>query len=171
MKRIAIAVMASLLAMPAGAHEARRPAGASPSTVRPVAPIQALAITRQLLLRIDDAIRSGNYSVLRDLAAPNLRDTLTAADLAQLFAQLRQRNIELIAASVLEPVFSKAIVGRNGSEMLLEGFVPTSPATIQFSFVLRAAPAGWQLTGLNINLGELPPSPPRETVIFKKSLD
>jgi hypothetical protein len=55
---------------------------------------QVLYLIRSTLLALNDANRSGNYSVLRDLAAPDFQAHNTSADLAQIFADLRRRNFD-----------------------------------------------------------------------------
>jgi len=53
---------------------------------------QAVYLVRSALLTLNDANRSGNYTVLRDLASPDFQAKNTAADLTQSFADLRRRN-------------------------------------------------------------------------------
>src|SRR5690348_17246315 len=67
---------------------ADKPAQPAPS----VDPGQALYLVRSTLLTLNDANRSGNYTVLRDLAAPDFQARNSAADLASSFADLRRRN-------------------------------------------------------------------------------
>ena len=62
----------------------------------PVSIEQALYLVRSTLLTLNDANLSGNYSVLRDLAAPDFQARNTAADLAQTFSDLRRRNFDLV---------------------------------------------------------------------------
>src|SRR6185369_14106459 len=50
-----------------------------------------LHLIRSTLSTLNDANRSGNYSVLRDLAAPDFQSRNSAADLAQIFTDLRRR--------------------------------------------------------------------------------
>jgi hypothetical protein len=56
----------------------------------PVSTEQALFLIRSTLLTLNDANRSGNYTVLRDLAAPDFQARNTAADLSQSFSDLRR---------------------------------------------------------------------------------
>jgi hypothetical protein len=46
----------------------------------PVSVEQALYLIRSTLLTLNDANRSGNYTVLRDLATPDFQARNTAAD-------------------------------------------------------------------------------------------
>ncbi len=58
----------------------------------PVSLEQALYLIRSTLITLNDANRSGNYTVLRDLASPEFQGNNTAADLSQIFADLRKRT-------------------------------------------------------------------------------
>jgi hypothetical protein len=62
-----------------------------------------LYLIRSTLLTLNDANRSGNYTVLRDLAAPDFQAKNTAADLAAIFTDLRRRNFDLFAVAVTAP--------------------------------------------------------------------
>jgi hypothetical protein len=63
---------------------------------------QALYLIRSTLLTLNDANRSGNYTVLRDLA-PDFQARNIAADLSQSFSDLRRRNFDLYGAALLSP--------------------------------------------------------------------
>jgi hypothetical protein len=69
---------------------------------------QVLYLIRSTLLTLNDANRSGNYSVLRDLAAPDFQARNTAADLAQIFTDLRRRNFDLFAVALMAPQLTAA---------------------------------------------------------------
>src|SRR5262245_51506904 len=66
----------------------------------------ALFLVRATLLTLNDANRSGNYTVLRDLAAPDFQARNTAADLSQIFAEIRQRKFDLFAVALVAPQLS-----------------------------------------------------------------
>ncbi|MGA7492214.1 MAG: hypothetical protein WB930_11055 [Syntrophobacteraceae bacterium] len=76
-------------------------AGLQPASSIPLE--QALYLIRSTLMTLNDANHSGNYTVLRDLAAPDFQAKNTAADLAQIFSDLRRRNFDLFAASIAAP--------------------------------------------------------------------
>ena len=85
-----------------------KPAPASPrptaqQQTMPVSIEQALYLVRSTLLTLNDANLSGNYTVLRDLAAPDFQARNTAADLGQTFSDLRRRNFDLYGAALLAP--------------------------------------------------------------------
>ena len=79
------------------------PATPAPPQPLPVGIEQALYLIRSTLLTLNDANRSGNYTVLRDLAAPDFQARNTAADLADVFSDLRRRKFDLYGAALLAP--------------------------------------------------------------------
>ena len=61
-----------------------------------------LILVRSTLLALDQANKTGNYTVLRDLGAPGFQ-TNSAARLAEIFAQQRHDNIDLSGVAVIDP--------------------------------------------------------------------
>jgi hypothetical protein len=133
-------------------------AGATPTTgVSPqsVSTEQAQYLVRSALLTLNDANRSGNYTVLRDLAAPDFQARNTAADLAQSFADLRRRNFDLFAAAILAPQFTTP-PGLDGSgRMRLTGFFPTQPLQIRFDVVFQSVGGQWRLFAISVSTPEV----------------
>jgi hypothetical protein len=116
----------------------------------PVSIEQALYLVRSTLLTLNDANRSGNYTVLRDLAAPDFQARNTAADLAQIFTDLRRRNFDLYGAALLAPQLT-AVPALDQSGMLhLGGYVPTRPQQINFDLVFQVFNNQWRLYGISI---------------------
>ena len=74
----------------------------------PVTLEQALFLIRSTLLTLNDANRTGNYTVLRDLAAPDFQARNTAADLGLNFLDLRRRNFDL--CGVAFPLIAKSLL-------------------------------------------------------------
>src|SRR5947209_1738908 len=106
LSRALILVFALAAGSAPGMAEERRPsppAAAAPQQQPAVSLEQALYLIRSALLTVNDANRSGNYSVLRDLAAPDFQAKNTAADLAQSFYDLRHRNFDLFSVALVAP--------------------------------------------------------------------
>src|SRR6266571_7314834 len=100
---------------------------AKQASAQPVSSSQALYLVRSTLLTLNDANHSGNYTVLRDLAAPDFQARNTAADLAQSFSDLRRRNFDLYGAALLAPQFSSEPFVDSSGKMHLTGTFPTRP--------------------------------------------
>ena len=111
---------------------------------------QALYLVRSTLLTLNDANRSGNYTVLRDLAAPEFQARNTAADLAQSFADLRHRNFDLFGAALLDPEFTSTPALEKNGRLHIAGFFPTRPQRITFDLLFEAVNGQWRLFGISV---------------------
>ena len=114
---------------------------------------------------IDDANRSGNYSVLRDLGAPGFQQNNDAAKLTQVFAGLRTQNIDLSTTLLLAPTFQTppAIVGPG--LMRLTGQFGLRPVAINFDLIYQFVGGRWKLYGVSIvpaSIATTQPAPPSQ---------
>ena len=134
-----------------------KPPVAAPQSSSPVSIEQTLYLIRATLLTLNDANRSGNYSVLRDLAAPDFQARNTAADLSQIFADLRRRNFDLYGAALLAPQLTAAPALDADGRLRLTGFFPTRPLQISFDLTYQVAGGQWRLFGISIATPEAPP--------------
>jgi len=123
----------------------------------PVSIEQALYLIRSTVLTLNDANRSGNYTVLRDLAAPDFQVHNTAADLSQIFADLRRRNFDLYGAALLAPQLTVAPALDAEKRLHLAGFFPTRPLQINFDLSFQVVGGQWRLFGISIATPEARP--------------
>jgi len=107
-------------------------------------------------MMLNDANRSGNYTVLRDLAAPGFQARNSPADLAQSFADLRHRNFDLFAAALLAPQFTAAPALDGSGRLRLAGFFPTTPLRITFDLTFQSVAGEWRLLAVSV---ATPPAP------------
>jgi pyruvate/2-oxoglutarate dehydrogenase complex dihydrolipoamide acyltransferase (E2) component len=133
---------------------AATPAAAKTEAAAPAQPLtvlsieQTLYLVRSTLMTLNDANRSGNYSVLRDLAAPDLQARHSAAELATSLAQLRQ--IDLAPVAITAPQMS-APPGIDANKMLrLVGSIPADPLPITFDLTYQGVNGQWRLFGLAV---------------------
>jgi hypothetical protein len=110
-------------------------------------------------LTLNDANRSGNYSVLREIAAPSFRDRNSAADLAIIFAELRRARLDLSVAAVLAPELDAAPALDDQRRLRLKGSYATAPNRIQFDLAFEAVEGQWRLHGLTIATRPSKPPP------------
>ena len=146
---------------PATASPAAKPAtpdnGAKPAqTAQSINSGQAVYLVRSTLMMLNDANRSGNYTVLRDLAAPDFQARNSAADLAQSFADLRRRNFDLFAAAILAPQFTAGPAVDANGRLRLIGFFPTSPQRINFDLTFQSVGGQWRLLALAVATPQAP---------------
>jgi hypothetical protein len=118
---------------------------------------QILYLIRSTLLTLNDANHSGNYSVLRDLAAPDFQARNTAADLAVSFTDLRRRNFDLFAVALTAPQLTASPVLDANKLLRLTGLFPTRPLQITFELVFGVVNGRWCLDGIAVATPEASP--------------
>ena len=144
---------------PPAAPAAPPAAAPAPQLSLPVSVEQTLYLIRSSLLTLNDANRSGNYTVLRDLATPDFQARNTAADLAQIFTDLRRRNFDLYGAALLAPQLTAAPALDAEKRLRLTGFFPTRPQRINFDLSFQVVGEQWRLFRIAIATPEAPPLP------------
>jgi hypothetical protein len=142
----------------APAAPAAPPADApAPQQPLPVSLEQTLYLIRSTLLTLNDANRSGNYTVLRDLAAPDFQARNTSADLAQSFSDLRRRNFDLFGAALVAPQLTAAPALDAEKRLHLTGYFATRPQQINFDLIFQVIGGQWRLFGISIATPDAPP--------------
>jgi hypothetical protein len=118
-----------------------------------------LMLVRSALLALDQANKTGNYTVLRDLGAPGFQVN-TAARLAEIFASQRRDNIDLSGIAAIDPQLSLLPEIEADGMMRMGGFFPSVPTQVNFELVFAPVNNQWRLFGLSVNLGQAAPAPP-----------
>jgi hypothetical protein len=140
-----IATLLSAIGAPAGAQQQVRPAIQNEADKQLVA-----VLLRTTLVALHQANVTGNYTILRDLAAPTFQQKNTAADLAVIFAPLRRQNIDLAPAVLLQPQFTQAPVIDQGNMLRMSGTLSAKPVAVNFDLAFQAVSGSWRLAGISI---------------------
>jgi len=162
---LATTTLLLIIGLPASAQQNPRPLSLQPRSAAPPAATdkpatsprpamsqeQALYLVRSTLLTLNDANRSGNYTVLRDLAAPDFQARNSAADLAQSFSDLRQRRFDLFAAALIQPQLTTGPVVDGEGRIRVRGFYPTHPLEISFDLTFQTVGTEWRLLAISIS--------------------
>ncbi|MGI9351039.1 MAG: hypothetical protein ACR2O3_05710 [Rhizobiaceae bacterium] len=101
---------------------------------------------------MNNANVTGNYTVLRDLGAPNFQFSNSAAKLTMSFTELRARKIDLSSIILINPKLVRKPEILDNGLLRLTGFIPTQPEQINFDFLFQAVGNRWRLFGLGVNL-------------------
>lgn len=127
---------------------------------------------------VDHANLAGNYSVLRDLAAPGFQINNDAARLTQIFAGLRDSRIDLSTTLLLTPNYAGPPRLVAPDVMRLQGLFGLRPTAIAFDLYYQWVGGRWRLFGVSIVPASLsntqpgaapapqpqrPPPPPAQT--------
>jgi hypothetical protein len=159
------AMMLTSLVTAAPVRVANAERKAPPSKQEPAMPVtveQTLYLIRSTLLSLNDANRTGNYSVLRDLAAPDFQAKNTPADLAQIFADLRRRKFDLFAVALDAPQLSTPPFIDNNKMLRLTGLYPTRPLQINFDLQFQTVAGHWRLFSISVATVPAPSEPPNK---------
>lgn len=119
-----------------------------------------LILIRSALLALDEANKTGNYSVLRDLGAPGFQLANSDARLAEIFASQRKENLDLSGVAVLEPQLSLLPQIEANGMMRMAGFFPSVPTQVNFELLYESVNRQWRLMGLAVSLGQTAPVAP-----------
>jgi hypothetical protein len=149
--RTALPIFAAISNGEDGTRQTQPPDSASQPNL-PVSPEQALFLIRSALLTLHDANRSGNYTVLRDLAAPGFQVNNSAADLGQAFADVRRRNVDLSAVALAVPqLIAPPALDDKGMLRLTGHF--HGPLQIDFDLLFENISGQWRLFGIAVGTG------------------
>jgi hypothetical protein len=126
-----------------------------------------IMLVRSTLLALDQANKTGNYTVLRDLGAPGFQSN-TAARLAEIFAKLRNDNLDLAGVAVIDPQLSLLPQIEGNGLMHMTGFFPSAPAQVNFDLSFAPVNGQWRLFGISVGIGSASPAAPQPPVADSK---
>ena len=126
-----------------------------------------IMLVRSSLLALDQANKTGNYTVLRDLGAPGFQSN-TAARLAEIFAKLRNDNLDLAGVAVIDPQLSLLPQIEGNGLMHMAGFFPSAPAQVNFDLSFAPVNGQWRLFSVSVGIGSASPAAPQPHVADAK---
>jgi hypothetical protein len=130
-----------------------RPAATGPAVPQPEV---LLVLIRTTLVALSQAVYTGNFTVLRDLGSPAFQAANSATQLGIVFADLRNRNIDLLPVVVVTPELSQPPQITADGRLRLVGLFPTHPLQIQFEIWFEPVQRQWRLSGLAVNTAAPP---------------
>jgi hypothetical protein len=151
--RLTLALL--IAAMPAAPASAQvRPRSAPARTVPvPNLPVPdqrtALKMLYGIMAAVDQANRTGNYSVLRDLGTPAFQANNNPAALAAIFAGLRGQQIDISDTLMMSPVWEISPRMTSPTVLRMRGTFALRPQPIAFD-LLFAWDRGWRLEGVAV---------------------
>jgi hypothetical protein len=160
--RSLVAGIALVLSVPAAAQA---PAGVQPPpSMRPVPDqLEMSKLIWSTMLAVDHANRSGNYSVLRDMAAQGFQINNNPATLAQVFAGIRDQRIDLSNALLVPPTYTETPRQVSADVFEVKGVFQLRPTSIFFDLFYQWEQGRWKLYGIDIQpvamVSEMPGAP------------
>lgn len=113
-------------------------------------------LIRTTVIAVNQANKTGNYSVLRDLAAPGFQSVNNPAQLAEIFSDLRKKNLDLSPVLFYQPKFtSRPMLLPNGM-LRVSGLFPSRPQQVTFDLIFEQVQGDWRLYGVSIGARQAP---------------
>jgi hypothetical protein len=113
-------------------------------------PFRLDMLIRSTLIALNQANGSGNYTVFRDLASGSFQSANSAADLGELFGNLRQQRIDLMPIIFVAPKPTQPPQIDNRGLLRLVGYFPTQPLQVNFDLAYQLAGAEWKLYAISV---------------------
>jgi hypothetical protein len=165
LKTSIVAALALALVL-AGAGHAQAPRA---QVVMPDAE-KIVLLLRTTLVTLNDAVQTGNFTVLRDMGAPAFSEANSAARLSQSFSDLASKRIDLSPVTVIAPQLTEPPGLDQQKGMLhLKGYFPGNPVQINFEVLYQSVGGRWRLFGLSVQSGTPAPTPAAEAADDAKS--
>ena len=161
--RLALGLAAAALsfALPAGAAQAQQaqpgsgpgtqPQMTPPASVRPTpSQLELSKLLWSTIAAVDHANQSGNYSVLRDISAQTFQVNFNPARLTEIFAGLRNLNIDLSNALLVPPTYYEAPQMVTADAFRVRGVFQLRPISIGFDVYYQWEQGRWKLLGIDL---------------------
>ena len=113
-------------------------------------PPAVLALVRTTLTAVDHGNKTGNYTVLRDLAGPDFRDANTSAKLSGVFANLVAQRVDMLPVLVVEPTYREAPRLTARRMLYIAGRFDIRPKPVSFELLFDVWRGEWRLYGVSI---------------------
>jgi hypothetical protein len=119
-----------------------------------------LVLIRTTLVALNQAVQTGNFTVLRDVGAPALQAANSPTRLGVIFAGLQNRRIDLSPAVVVTPQLSEPPAVTPQNVLRLVGYLPTTPLQIRFQMLFQPVDGQWRLLGMSVHCVSAPGTAP-----------
>jgi hypothetical protein len=125
---------------------------AAAQSTQPATPngVQLLIMIKTTLIAYSQANMTGNYSVLRDLAAPGFQQVNSVARLSEIYREERNKNLDLSPVVLLKPELLRPVVVDERGLLNIEGYFPSKPQMVRFMLVFQNVVQRWRLVALGV---------------------
>lgn len=159
-----VAALAAALATPSQAQVQQiqgEPQVQPPPSIRPTpSQLELSKLIWGTFAAVDQANRSGNYSVLRDISSQGFQVANNAARLSEIFAGLRNAQIDLSNAFLVPPTYLEAPRMVREDLFQVTGIFQLRPVSLGFDFTYQWEQGQWKLFAINISPVEMVPQAP-----------
>jgi hypothetical protein len=108
-------------------------------------------LIRSIVIAVNQANKTGNYSVLRDLGSPNFQSANSVAKLTEIFSGQRNANLDLLPVMFFNPkLIREPAIDENGM-LRLTGFFATKPQQVNFDLAFEFVQGEWRHFGVAVS--------------------
>ena len=118
-------------------------------------PEHMLGLIRTTIIAVNQANETGNYTVLRDLGAPDFRKGNDASRLAAIFQVLREQGIDFAPLLQIPPEVTEIPAIDAKGLLHLTGFFPTEPLRVNFDFSYQPENGRWRPYTISVYLARV----------------
>lgn len=108
-------------------------------------------LARNMLVALNQANQTGNYTVLRQLCSDQFQQENSAERLAKNFEAFRAQKIDLASVMVTTPRFTPPPRLAANGDLVLTGIFPTRPLQVRFALSFGPKGSGWSCTALGVS--------------------
>jgi len=119
---------------------------------------ELVSLVRNVLLAVNDANLTGNYTVLRDLSAPDSQGLNTPERLEESFRPIRQQGTDFSIVAVATPRFVQLPTFTPQGYLRLKGEFISSPR-ITFDIFLQHVAGRWRPYAIGVGVVPVPVNP------------
>jgi hypothetical protein len=105
-------------------------------------------LVQTAVVALSQANLTGNYSVLHALAAPGFQKDNPPAKLAEIFADLRAKGIDITPVIIYSPILVRQPVIDDNGMLRLTGYYDTAPQRVLFDLLFQYVGDQWRLFGI-----------------------
>jgi hypothetical protein len=110
-----------------------------------------MILIRTTVLALNEANKTNNYSVLHQLGAPGIQRGNTPEGLSEIFAAMRERNLDLGPVAVIQPQLYRDPAIDERGRLLLTGFFPSRPERVNYDLAFEMVDGDWRVFGIGVN--------------------
>ena len=114
-----------------------------------------LGLLRTTIVALNQANQTGNYTVLRDLGAPDFSNANDASRLSLIFQVLREKAVDFTPLLQISPEVSEAPAINEQGLLRLIGFFPTEPLRVNFDMSFQSVQGHWHPYAISVYLAEV----------------
>ncbi|WBY17798.1 hypothetical protein PF049_06575 [Erythrobacteraceae bacterium WH01K] len=128
-----------------------RPSVDAPPAIRPVpGQLELSQLIWATMITVENANRTGNYSVLRQSGSQAFQIGYAPAQLAQVFSGLRSTGVDLSTTLLVPPTYTEAPQVLKDGVFRVQGLFQLRPRAIGFDLYYQWEQGLWKIYGIDI---------------------